>query len=61
MRIASATASTRSTVRTMSAAADDVLAGREAGDRGLVIAADALREQAAEYPADGYDHSPLAS
>ncbi|MGO8977947.1 MAG: hypothetical protein ACLP52_22505 [Streptosporangiaceae bacterium] len=48
-------------MRTMSAAADDVLAGREAGDRGLVIAADALREQAAEYPADGYDHSPLAS
>jgi len=36
-----------------------LLDDREAGDSELLVIAGSLRGQAADYPADGYDHNPL--
>jgi len=51
----------RDRARLVISACRRVLDDREAGDRDLLIAADTLRGQAADYPADGYDHNPLMS
>ena len=42
------------------AACQRILGDREAGDRDLLIAAEALRDEAADYPPDDYDHERLS-
>jgi hypothetical protein len=51
----------RDRARLVVSACRRVLDDREAEDRDLLIAADSLRDQAADYPPDGYDHNPLAT
>jgi hypothetical protein len=40
------------------AACGRILGDREAGDRDVLIAAEALCDEAADYPPDNYDHEP---
>jgi hypothetical protein len=47
--------------RLVIAACRRVLTDREAADRDLLAAAAALRDEAAGYPPDGYEHHPMAT